>query len=474
VKSAIYIGQEHIEVIGYVRQGKALRVLDYAYTELPERTMINGNIAEASQLVDRLTYLKLQKPGLFKSASLVIDSTSLSVKEIPVPKLNKRQYMKIIRDELAVNQQDEIVIDYTPIAKKDKKQVLLALSTSKAFLSNYLDVFNEAGIKLEAIRVGLETVIAYMKQRAEFKDKTVALNIVDGISMLSIVFSNGENVFSTRSRLTYENELGILQSVADNYPLLVRFMKSEKLPDIEMSYYLGLNAEQLDKLSLHGENLAGFYLFDGSKRTHRVDNVCHLSFMCAFNENGMNLIESYRNIKKNMREHKRTSPLLALPIIGALIIIAAYLIPTMMTRPLTDEINEIQRYLSDPHTIEMGQQIDEIIIETARISSIIANMEAEKGVSGLYVNLTTELINLIMHTDEHVVIDNFRLTGQKSVTITGSGDSETASAGYVRMLTSSDLIESVMYPGFRYNSGRYSFSIQATLTGGDIEEGEGG
>jgi len=464
VKSAIYIGQDHIEVIGYVKQGKTLRVLDYAYAELPERTMINGNIAEASQLVDQLKTLKLKNPGLFKSPSLVIDSTSLSVKEIPVPKLNKKQYMKIIRDELAANVQEEIVIDYTPVTKADKKQVLLALSTGKSFISNYLDVFAEAGIRLESIRVGLETVYTYIKKRTDLRDQTFALNIVDGISMLSIVFSNGENVFSTRSRLNYDNELGVLQSVADNYPLLVRFMKSEKLPDIEKSYYLGLSAEQLEKLSLHGENLAGFDLLGGSKSTHKIDNICHLSFMCAFNEDGMNLVESYRNIKKNMREHKRISPLWALPIVGVLVVAAAYLIPTMLTRPLDDDIKEFERYLNDPYTISQLEEIEEIKAETAGMSGVIGEMEDALKESKAHMNLTSEVADLIMRSDDNVIIDNFRLTGSRSLAISGSGDSETSAEEYVRMLSVHRLIDSVSHQGYRYNTGRYMFvGLKAVL-----------
>lgn len=465
MKSTIYIAQEHIEVVGYTGQKGSVRINDYLFAELPERTMINGNITDGAVLVDLLTSLKIQKPKLFKEVTLVIDSNSLSVKEIPVPKLNRKQYLQIVKEELAsnYNAQDEVLIDYTLMPKPDKKMVLLGLSANKNFISNYLDVFNEAGIKICAIRVGLETIISYVKARPDLKDRTFVVNIVDGISMLSVVFSNGQNVFSTRARLSFESGLGRVQSVADNLSPLIQFMKSQKLPDIEKSYYLGLTEDQLEKLKLHGENFAGFDLLGGVKKSERIDNLCHLSFMGIFN-NGMDLLESYKNIKKNMKEQKQVSGLWLLPALAVVILVAAYITPTLLTRSLMEDINVIEQYLNAPDTVEKIQRIDEVSAENARMTSVIEQIQTAQEEGARLGRLTNELINLITRTEQSVIIENFRLNDQGVITIVGSSDTEFDSSKYAEMLNSSELIGSVGYTGYQYdNNGRYRFSLQVEL-----------
>ena len=464
MKSAIYIGQEHIEVVGYSGEAGSVKVSHYAYADLPERTMINGNITESSALAEQLTQLKLRYPRLFSDITLVIDSNALSVKEIPVPKLNHKRYLQTVREELNIKPGDDIVFDYDILRKPDGKTALLAISSPLSFLASYLDVFTEAGIKLSAVRVGSESIVAYIKSRKDLRDKTFVINIVDGISMHSVIFSNGQNVFSTRSRLAFDNEMSLIQSIANNYPSLVRFMSSEKLPEIENSYYLGLTDHQLEMLKMHGDNLHGFNLFGHSRRAAAaVTNTCHMSFIGAYN-NGINLLDSLKNMKKYMREYKPLSPMWAIPAAGVMIIAALYLVPTLLTRPIQNEIDSINRWLNDPETNAKLNEIDEITNKTTNMIAVIIEMEEALLDGERYDQLSEELLNLLVTTDRNVIVETLRLDEMGIIILNGSSDTETDSARYVAMLSASDLVGDVSYTGYRYdNAERYRFSLQINL-----------
>lgn len=468
MKTSIYITSERIEAIAYKKTSGIVKIVDYASEALPERTMINGNITDTAMLVEKLSALKARKKKLFKKVSLVIDSNLLAVKEIPVPKLNKRQYFQIVKDEFANNLTagGEAVIDYTLLKKPDNKTALFALSTSKELIAAYKHVFKDAGIELKAMRVGLETILCYIKTVPELRDKTFIMNIVDGFSMLSVVFSNGNNVLSTRTRLVGDDDETLMQSIIGNLSPLIQFTQSQKLPELYKCYYLGLPENMTKMLGTSINNADVFDLLKGVKNADKITDPCHLSFMGIYNDGGIDLLHSYLYAKENLRDYKPVSALWLLPVLGVLAISAAFAVPTLVTRTLNEKIAVIEQYLNNETVKEKVEKINEIEAETSRLASLTKEIDDAYAEKESFPRMTRELVNLIVRTDPSVVIDSFNMNDEHFVTISGSSDTQMDSSRYAERLLANGLIESVEYTGYRFDSSnRFGFSILVKLHG---------
>jgi hypothetical protein len=190
--------------------------------------------------------MKKDNPELFKTGiSLVVDGSTILTRRLATPKLSGKRYLQLGRDDFtdSVEDANDLVCGYRKIDATDN--AILACAVGKTLVDSYLSTFGEAGIKLDSIHIGVELILSYVKSRQELQKSTVVLNIIDGFTMLSMLFDNGNNVFMSRSRLYGEEKEQIYQHVLENLNGLIQFARSQNIGDITSSFYLGVGEGDL-------------------------------------------------------------------------------------------------------------------------------------------------------------------------------------------------------------------------------------
>lgn len=246
--SVIYISNENISVISAEVKRDVLRVEDYFHIPLKEGTILNGVIIDDQEMKNSLK--QVYDRGIHEAA-LIVDSAKILAKTASVPRMNEKEVLQFVKDELsAVDENSEdIVYDFAYLGEDDSAKgasKILCVGIERKFIESYLDVFNDAGIAILGIDYAINVLINLVKELHGFLDKTYAISQVDGQNLISVLFINNEyaltnrsRIFATRGTPDFENE--VMNAVSQ----LKQFASSSQ-QDLPMSdiYFFGLEEKE--------------------------------------------------------------------------------------------------------------------------------------------------------------------------------------------------------------------------------------
>lgn len=246
--SVIYISNENISVISAEVKRDVLRVEDYFHIPLKEGTILNGVIIDDQEMKNSLK--QVYDRGIHEAA-LIVDSAKILAKTASVPRMNEKEVLQFVKDELsAINENSEdIVYDFAYLGEDDSAKgasKILCVGIERKFIESYLDVFNDAGIAILGIDYAINVLINLVKELHGFLDKTYAISQVDGQNLISVLFINNEyaltnrsRIFATRGTPDFENE--VMNAVSQ----LKQFASSSQ-QDLPMSdiYFFGLEEKE--------------------------------------------------------------------------------------------------------------------------------------------------------------------------------------------------------------------------------------
>lgn len=246
--SVIYISNENISVISAEVKRDVLRVEDYFHIPLKEGTILNGVIIDDQEMKNSLK--QVYDRGI-NEAALIVDSAKILAKTASVPRMNEKEVLQFVKDELsAVDENSEdIVYDFAYLGEDDSAKgasKILCVGIERKFIESYLDVFNDAGIAILGIDYAINVLINLVKELHGFLDKTYAISQVDGQNLISVLFINNEyaltnrsRIFATRGTPDFENE--VMNAVSQ----LKQFASSSQ-QDLPMSdiYFFGLEEKE--------------------------------------------------------------------------------------------------------------------------------------------------------------------------------------------------------------------------------------
>jgi len=483
MKSSLYISSEKIELIGYETSAKQVTIKEYFSMPLPEGTMLGGKITEPSQLTACLLEIKAQRPQLLQNPTLVVEGNFLLSKKLNVPKMKRMKYVSLIADEFAdaAERPEDIICDYHILRNTSGEKIsILAFATEKATVASYIAVFEEANIKLQKIRIGVQAVLHFLEERAEYQEGSFVLNIIEGVSMLSMVFVNGVNVFMSRTRLYYENTEALARTLAEILSGLMQFNRSQQLEEIRASYYMGLSPEELEFLKEYnphyGVEVAPFDLFQDAVGTHKLAAQTHFAYLAIWlPENSMDFLHSYRKKKKLKKsgEKREIRPLLAGGL--AALLAAPILVFAVNNALMNGKIEKLNEYINDPVIQEKTQELDALSEKMAYWGAVQSQVSQKETQNAALIPLSDVLLDMITQTNAANVRVNLVEYEEDTakMTVSGNASTEKDSAAFVESLKHNAMVESVQYTGYSYvtdESRDFNFTIEVKfLIKGSVE-----
>ena len=482
MKSSIHISSEKIEVLGYKKRGKKIKVLRYVAVGLQEGAMMNGRIIDDSILVESLKELRDREPRLFSNPVLIVDGNSILQKRVATPKkLTKWQYDQVARDEFADTTipAGNLVCDFHPIGPvKDMQSGMLAYAVDKIQVESYISTFKAAGIKLRSVRLGVAAIIEYVGSNPELQNSTFVINVVDGVALLSMLFENGVNVFISRTRLYSENHEQFLHDIVGNLSGLIQFNKSEKFNEITTSYYLGLDegvVRDLDAVMPYPEiSVKPLDLFGGAvMRDGPLPADAHFAFLGARLDGGIDLIESLSRLSKYGKRQRPKN--FWIPAVA--VIVAALAVPIVYLHLQITEMNAlidgVNRFIQNEGVQQKSAEIEALLADTAFHNDIAnqlnSKIEHEQGLA----QISRQALDLITRTHSDVVtitVIDFNEAGGV-IRVSGSSETESDSAMYTGAVKSNPLVADIRYTGYSYgNEGEYNFSLDVILAGREDDQ----
>ncbi|MEG1942583.1 MAG: pilus assembly protein PilM [Angelakisella sp.] len=262
--TAIYLGNDKIQIItGKASRGKLK--IKRAYSEpLPEGVIINGIITDDLWLKEHLRALKSQRILPRGKVDLVVDSGDILCKTAVMPVVSEKKLKKLVAGEFAeaVAAGQDKLYDYSVLTPKNADGLggtVLCTAADRSLVESYIDLFTCINTNLASIRLGLDCAISLCTGLSVLAAQTYILLLLDGNTMVSILFVEGKYFFSQRTRLL-ENRGGD-QSAGElnkNISYITQFNKSQNSGgEISHVYLCGLS-EAEGKLPQELSQLSGF------------------------------------------------------------------------------------------------------------------------------------------------------------------------------------------------------------------------
>ncbi|MEG0408895.1 MAG: pilus assembly protein PilM [Bacilli bacterium] len=262
-ENVVYISTNKIQLVqGSSDNSDMIRINNFQELPLVEGTMINGVITDEGQILESLNALKEQ--GV-KHCRIVIDSGQILVKNVDVPALKKNELLQVVKNELSNLEEgyDDLIYDYS-VLREEYKEVdksggeILCCAVERKLISNYLEVFENVGIKIDSVDISVNTLHKLTNELIDFEDKTYIVSVVDSNNVSSYLFEKNHYTFSNRSRLFSERGTpDFIAEMNSNISQLIQFNKSQRSPyPIETAFFCGLEkAEEIALSKMVKDNL---------------------------------------------------------------------------------------------------------------------------------------------------------------------------------------------------------------------------
>jgi len=471
MKSALYFSSENIEVVGYTGSGPGAKVKAYESVPLGEGTVMNGRIIDADSVIEHLSELRNKHAELFGDVSLTVDGSTIFTRQVYTPRLSAKQYLQLARDEFSevADNFQEMVVAYRVLSGGEGGQNVLICAADKAQVESYIAVCRHAGIKLNAIHIGVEAMLNYASLLAADADSSVVVNVVDGVTMLSMIFDNGRNVFMSRTRIYGEGDAQYLADILDNLSGLINFTKSERYNYISRSYYLGLSEKKVSfmrEVNSYPEVRLDWLDMSRGSRDGVLPQTAQ--FPCLHAMLGSGSIDLIKGLKSLQHYEKSKKPKKRWIYVFALLI-AAIAIPAvimyMNLLSLNADVKKLKDYVEDPAIVSKAAELEEMSRSTEAYDVILRQVEAIRKNEEESAVITNRILDTVMNYTSIVTVEQLIYTGMDGVLrVSGTSPTQVEFARYVENLKGSDLINDVQYSGYSTSGGGvYSFTIDIYL-----------
>lgn len=253
-----YISNSKIQVLtgSYIKN--KLTVQNFYEEPLEEGSILNGIIMSAFGLQNALNEM-WQKYNLPRQGvHLVVNGNSINVKPKKIPQAAPDKIPGLIRTEFRdLDNIQNLLIDYSVINPRnaDGSCSVLAVLSTREFITSYVELFKEAKIELEVIDLEQNALIKIVKRLKSLQDKTFTFFILDKNMLMQCLFSNNDFIMTRRSRILADaTDPEFEREVGQNINNIIQFNKSEQTgSDITDMFFCGFPADTVQLLPRYAE-----------------------------------------------------------------------------------------------------------------------------------------------------------------------------------------------------------------------------
>lgn len=207
----LYNGQVQI-VTGNAGNKPSLK--GYFMTDAPEGSIINGIVMDVEAFVGFLKTTWSERHLSTKDVILVLNTSKFIGRNIEMPKLGEKKSLQYIAREYSdLGRDSKAMFGYVQIKQDKNTKKVYSESIDPDFISDYLNIFTSAGIKLKAIYSSESSLIGFTGKTTAVNHKTFDLIIADETSLTTILYIDG--VYTYYNTIRCFHEMGTIEYAED-------------------------------------------------------------------------------------------------------------------------------------------------------------------------------------------------------------------------------------------------------------------
>lgn len=340
---ALDIGAHSVKLAQLKKGRKGFELLNFGMIQLPEDTVIDGELENPQALADALRNLLKSEKIKNKNAVIGISGQSVIIKKISVPLMSEEELIEMIREEAEQYipfDIDEVHLDFAivkaegevPVEKgatnEERQMDVIIVAVRKEVIQKYMDVFKEVGMKVKVVDLSAFALENAFELNYEVdRDAAIALVNIGG-SMTNInIMEEGVTAFSrdiaiggsTISEEIQKNmSIGFKEAEKIKLGMIPREMKREDIIG-QVKDAVEFICNELRKTFDMYEKTADYkvskiYLSGGSCLMEGLDLLIHQNLKLE-----VEVVNSFRNVycnNKNFDEQyiEAMGPIAAIPV----------------------------------------------------------------------------------------------------------------------------------------------------------------
>lgn len=217
--------------------------------QAPEGSIINGIVTDAEVFVEFLRQFFVKNKLSRKECTLVVNSTQITTRVIELPKAGYDDLNQMLEREFADSRiADPLIVSYVMNGERTGRlQKLLAAAVERTFAESYVKLFAQAGIEVSCIEPAMLNFARRFMNEPVITKQNCVVQIYDGSEVISILFVEGEYLYSQRNRIfAQEDTEGYVREARAVAQRIRQFASSQKVEKpVESLFVCGKNQQRI-------------------------------------------------------------------------------------------------------------------------------------------------------------------------------------------------------------------------------------
>lgn len=480
MSTVIYLSNQNVQIVTGTQSGAGVSLKNFFNLETPEGSTINGMIMNAEAFVAFMKEEWKKNNLPTKDVILVVNSSKFAGKVIEMPSMGAKKTRKFISGEYAdIGRNEGSIYSSIAIGKGEGKlKRIYAEAIEPDFINEYIETFNEIGIKLSAIYSAESTLIRFVEKTAAARCDTFLFIVVTANTFTVILWINGgfyhyslSRCFQTPGTVEFAEDLGrtisqmnqFLQAHQIEHHFKKIFISG--VEDEDLKYYITV----FEEMGIHTP-VEGFKFGAGSSPVVVQSMIQCVSGLYKQDKTENFLPLCIEAIKKGTGDSAE-SPMktIAIASIGGTLVLMllVYTVCAVINKQKQSELDAIVEYNNQPARLLELARYDEI---TYRNSFLNAQFNA---IDGLEQNLVTyptgntEVMNVFYDCAGDIAtlsFGNFNAEEGYISVVAQASVVEDINA-FIKKLTEQKIFTKVDYTGYTYqeDTGLWNIMVSCTL-----------
>ena len=380
----VFLSNTNIQIAVGSSSGNDVKVSKLYSAPLPEGAVLNGVVMDPDVVIEAVKDVWRINKIPKTEVTLIINSPQLRGNRIDAPLMPDKKTTEFVTRETADAEYGRFqnpVTGWYLIGKnnKQKTQKVIYEIAEREFVNKYVEIFDKAGLKLKSIHNGVHLATEFFAKAAA--GKTVIYMILDGNSLVTIFFAEGQYYYDSTSRVfsqpgTPEFAREIYASISS----IRQFISAQRLNEtVKDVLFAGISQISITKLANDILNIdseidisvanppAGTVLSDGP------DAFPYYVYPIS----GLRKIDERLSILKAAKQTKESSSNLGvlkkfiIPAVGIFVIVGiAFSILSGVRASKKAELKELRDYINNPEVIAQVAEYDAMYENMSGIGSI--------------------------------------------------------------------------------------------------------
>lgn len=433
-----------------------------------------------------MALLKDFSPGNTKTA-ICVSLSSLIYRDIEVPKADEKTTMQLVKNELinALNLSQDYLIDYTILGENirngNSTNKVLVSALQANLLNEYIEIFKEAGLRIQSIDVGLNALYKYLNITGQItKNNTVMIVDVTLNNLRQFLFEKGTYSFYRNTKINRDMEGGVpalILEYADHIEKMLKFIHTQGQKDpVDTMLLIGkysitnkLRNHLNSKLDVQSVLMAQPKILDCTHRSFESTFVMGLGTFFSMRykpKKDINLLLSYNayfKIKPFMVNLDKHYKKIVFALVLTLLAWSGFLGYRYFT--LQEQISTLTTYLNQSSVVKALTRVETMRNHIAKIEEMKLEFESVETVLASIPRYNQSVIlKLYASKPENLDITELRFTESSVEFSLVTADSNLIHQ-YVSDLNQASGFEQANYTTYVENDGIYQCTVTFDLKG---------